>query len=188
MHKCTHAPRSLVMLLACASAACHASRLFARGAAQRSQEQPAEPAFVRPAVISASHNLTGYAPERAADGDASTYWLVPGGERMERMSHDKWLVLDLGRAAAPRALSLLGTASTVGGARVTLQRATSPRGPWRTVAHVRGLRGLRAPTRQPLPADLSPSRYFRLYMRREGHASFRHAIHDVCFECEEDAA
>lgn len=41
---------------------------------------------VRPTVIAASHNLTGYEPACAADGDSDTCWLVPGGQRMEMMS------------------------------------------------------------------------------------------------------
>jgi hypothetical protein len=41
---------------------------------------------VRPSVVSSSHSLDGYGPERAVDGNEQTYWLVPGGHRMEAMS------------------------------------------------------------------------------------------------------
>ena len=36
-----------------------------------------------------------------------------------------------------------------------------------------------------LPADRPPSRYLRLYIRREGHATFRYRVSDVVFECDE---
>lgn len=41
---------------------------------------------VRPAVLSASHSIIGYEPHCAADGNDQTFWLVPGGQRMEMMS------------------------------------------------------------------------------------------------------
>ena len=41
---------------------------------------------VSPRVVSASHSLQGYGPERTVDGNEQTYWLVPGGQRMEAMS------------------------------------------------------------------------------------------------------
>ena len=41
---------------------------------------------VQPAVVAASHNLVGYEAEHAADGNDNTFWLVPGGQRMEMMS------------------------------------------------------------------------------------------------------
>ena len=32
-----------------------------------------------------------------------------------------------------------------------------------------------------LPPDGEPSRFYRLYVRREGHATFKHALHGVLF-------
>jgi len=174
--------RACLALVAAAAAPATGSRLTllaTRGTRQESHKD----LLVRPTVLGASHNLTGYKPEFAVDGDASTCWLVPGGQRMEKMSHDKWLVLDLGRTCAPSALNILGVASTFGGARICVDRADSPSGPWRRLTTLRGLRSLRAPAQCRLPASAQPSRYYRLYMRREGHATFRHAIHDVVFVC-----
>ena len=44
------------------------------------------PEIVIPKAVDASHKLTGYGPDRAFDGDERTFWLVPGGQRMEMMS------------------------------------------------------------------------------------------------------
>ena len=41
---------------------------------------------MRPRVVDSSHNLLGYEAPCAADGDDSTFWMVPGGQRMEMMS------------------------------------------------------------------------------------------------------
>ena len=41
---------------------------------------------IHPRVVGSSHSLQGYEPERVADGNENTYWLVPGGQRMEAMS------------------------------------------------------------------------------------------------------
>eukprot|EP00965_Chrysotila_dentata_P046902 1557105-Pleurochrysis_carterae.AAC.2 len=41
---------------------------------------------LRPTVIESSHNLRGFEAGRAVDGNPKTYWLVPGGQRMEAMS------------------------------------------------------------------------------------------------------
>jgi hypothetical protein len=173
--------RVCLALVAAAAAPAMGARLTllaARGTRQESQD-----VLVRPRVLGASHNLTGHKPELAVDGNAATCWLVPGGQRMEKMSHDKWLILDLGRTCTPSALSILGVASTFGGARICVDRADAPSGPWRRLATLRGLCSLRAPAQCRLPADAPPSRYYRLYMRREGHATFRHALHDVAFVC-----
>lgn len=149
--------------------------------------EPVEPLLLRPSVLAASHNLTGYKPEFAADGERATCWLVPGGQRMEKMSHDKWLVFDLGRPERPSRLSILGVASTFGGARVAIEHSESPDGPWRRVATVRAMRSLRNPVSVELPAQGQAWRYYRLYIRREGHATFRHALHDVVFTCPRDS-
>jgi len=169
------------LLVLCGTAPVLGSRIVL--VASRRRQQAAEPLILRPTVLAASHNLTGYAPDRAVDGNPSTYWLVPGGQRMEKMSRDKWLVLDLGRPAVPSALTIRGVVSTLGGARICLDRGESPSGPWRRVTTLRGLRGLRTPVQCDLPASLPPTRYFRLYIRREGHATFRHVIHDLSFTC-----
>ena len=42
--------------------------------------------MISPRVVGASHSLQGYEAERVADGNEKTYWLVPGGQRMEAMS------------------------------------------------------------------------------------------------------
>jgi len=139
---------------------------------------------LRPTVVAASHNLTGYAPERAVDGNDRTYWLVAGGQRMEAMSRDKWLVFDLGSKQTPSAISLLGLVDSFGGARVLVDAAPSEQGPWRRVGHLRALKSLKAPERMALPAKTGAARFFRIYIRREGHATFRHAIHDVVFHCD----
>ena len=137
---------------------------------------------IRPVAVSASHNLAGYGPERAVDGDEGTYWLVPGGQRMEMMSRDKWLVLDLGKAQSAQALSLLGEVDSFGAARVLLEAGASPSGPWRKAL---GFRALSAPTWQriELGEGMRPARFYRLYIRREGHATFRYVVRGVRFHC-----
>jgi len=42
--------------------------------------------MISPRVVGSSHSLQGYEAERVADGNEKTYWLVPGGQRMEAMS------------------------------------------------------------------------------------------------------
>ena len=42
--------------------------------------------MIQPAVVDASHNIVGYEASCAADGDDQSFWLVPGGQRMEMMS------------------------------------------------------------------------------------------------------
>ena len=100
-----------------------------------------------------------------------------------RPRKDKWLVLDLGRESVVRAISLLGEVNSFAPARVLLDAAPTADGPWRRVSHFRGLGALRW-QRVDLSESRPASRFFRLYIRREGHASFRHAIHGVQFHCE----
>ena len=49
---------------------------------------------------------------------------MPGGQRMEMMSRDKWLVLDAGAVRPVDALSLLGIVDSLGRARVSLEVRT----------------------------------------------------------------
>jgi hypothetical protein len=138
-----------------------------------------------PTILSGSHNLKGYGPQCAVDGKSHTYWLVPGGQRMEMMSRDKWLVLDLGEERTVSALSVRGVVSSFAPARVRLQVGESAEGPWE---HVSSFRAMRAPLRwQRIELDTPQppsSRFFRLHIRREGHANFRHAVHGVLFHCD----
>ena len=57
-----------------------------RGARSHGRSSTSEPVHIRPTIAAASHNLTGYSAESAVDGDDKTFWLVPGGQRMEMMS------------------------------------------------------------------------------------------------------
>ena len=103
---------------------------------------------------------------------------------MELMSRDKWLVLDLGEEASRpvHALSLLGKVGSFGAARVMLEESESPRGPWRCVSRFRALGGPLKWQRVDLKGDGGvSSRFVRLYVRREGHATFRHQVHGVQF-------
>ena len=152
--------------------------------ATRTGESSSSPVVVRPTVVAGSHNLTGFEPERAVDGDEKSYWLVPGGQRMELMSRDKWLVFDLGGVRRVRELRLLGYVSTLGAAHATLQSAPTADGPWR---RVRGFRALKALDWQSVPigGPDATARFLRLHIRREGHATFRHAVHGVEFGCED---
>jgi len=169
----------LVSLLACFVVGC--SRRIAGANTPTITDQSHEMTIVRPAVLAGSHNLPGYEAACAADGDEGTYWLVPGGQRMEMMSRDKWLVFDLGCERTVHSISLLGEVDSFGPARVLLDAAQSPRGPWWRVSHFRGLQSLDwhcvRLTAQPT------GRFFRIYIRREGHATFRHKIHGVLFNC-----
>jgi hypothetical protein len=140
---------------------------------------------LRSMAIRASHNISGHGPECAVDGDEGTYWLVPGGQRMEAMARDKWLVLDLAEAQPIAALSLLGVVDSFAPARVLLDAGATADGPWRRVG---SFRALGAPMRwQRVELGQRPAaRFFRLYVRREGHASFRHALHGVRFHREQE--
>mmetsp|Transcript_21841 Transcript_21841/g.54450 ORF Transcript_21841/g.54450 Transcript_21841/m.54450 type:complete len:178 (-) Transcript_21841:264-797(-) len=135
---------------------------------------------IRPFVVDASHNVRGYEAACVADGKDETFWLVPGGQRMEMMSRHKWVVFDLGDAHSVTAVSLLGTVSSFAPAHLLLDCASSAQGPWRRVHSFRGLKSLRW-ERINLAESTTKSRYYRLFIRREGHASFRHAIHGVFF-------
>ena len=94
---------------------------------------PEGPTAVSPKVVGASHHVSGYEPERAADGKEHTFWLVPGGQRMEMMSRDKWLVFDLGAERSVSGLSLLGLVDSFAPVRMMLETARSQNGPWRRV-------------------------------------------------------
>jgi hypothetical protein len=179
-----HRPMRLVTcatLLAC----CYARLLGGASKAPTSYEMT-----VRPTVVAASHDVSGYGPECAADGNEETFWLVPGGQRMEMMSRDKWLVLDVGAARSVEALSLLGDVDSFGAARMMLDAADSPNGPWRRVCSFRALGTLRWQRIELAKAGQAPptSRFIRLYVRREGHASFRHRVHGIVAHCAADAS
>merc|ERR1711988_1177439 len=107
--------------------------------------------------------------------------MVPGGQRMEAMSRDKWLVFDLGEERVINALELLGIVDSFGPARVSLQCAPSSSGPWRPMG--RGFRALGTMRWQRVELPGTSARFCRLYIRREGHATFRHAVHGVIFRC-----
>ena len=105
---------------------------------------------------------------------------------MEMMARDKWLVLDVGDVRAVEAVSLRGIVDSFGSARMMLEAATSPRGPWRRVCSFRALGTPLRWQRVELakPGQSPPSaRYLRLYVRREGHANFRHRLHGVVAHC-----
>ena len=86
------------------------------------------------------------------------------------------------------ALSLLGTVDSFGAARVLVDAGESADGPWRRVGKFRALgapmqwQRLELGAKEPARAATA-ARYYRLYVRREGHATFRHAIHGVRFHC-----
>eukprot|EP00966_Prymnesium_polylepis_P022719 522688-Prymnesium_polylepis.2 len=98
---------------------------------------------------------------------------------------DKWLVFDLGDVRVVRALSLLGEVNSFAPARVLLDSAPTADGPWRRVDHFRGLGSLR--WQRVNLAERPATRFFRLYIRREGHASFRHAVHGCLFHCDKES-
>ena len=139
--------------------------------------------IVAPAALGASHKLSGYGPEKAVDGNEKTFWLVPGGQRMEMMSHDKWLTLDLGCSRKPRALSLLGIVDSFGAARVMLDFGDSPEGPWQRAGRFRAFGSPMRWQRVELDESVPTTRYLRLYVRREGHATFQHRVHGVLVHC-----
>ena len=184
--------RAVLLLAAAPSAArlfgadlraMHNSRPEGRGLPSAAGVAASVPVVVRPTVVAGSHNLTGFEPERAVDGDEKSFWLVPGGQRMELMSRDKWLVFDLGRVHRVCELRVLGVVSTLGAAHATLQSAPSADGPWR---RVRGFRAMKALEWQRIPigGPAASARFYRLHIRREGHATFRHAVHGVEFSCD----
>ena len=170
--------------------ACSA-RFLGLGGGDRRRAADDPPSKITPAAVRASHSVRGFGPECAVDGDEKTHWLVPGGERMEMASRDKWIVLDLGETHPVCAISLLGVASTFGAARVNLDTAESADGPWRRVGSFRALRSPMRWQRVELsglrgtPAPCS-SRFFRLHVRREGHATFRYALHGLQFHRQPD--
>ena len=144
------------------------------------------PGTIWPRAVSASHALKGFGPRHATDGLSHTFWLVPGGQRMEMMSRDKWLVLDLGSERPVHGLSLRGLVESFAPARVRLEVGETADGPWE---HVHAFRALGAPLRWQrvdLRAEQRPeaARFLRLYVRREGHATFKHALHGVLVHCE----
>ena len=147
------------------------------GARRRKGSQARKPEPPAVTIVRASHNLTGYAPEAMLDDQERTYWLVPGGQRMELMSRDKFVVLDLARPCHVDAISLRGVVSSLGKARVLVDCSQSPHGPWQRIGLIRGLASASVEERHSLHVQRTPSRYVRLYIRREGHATFRHEIH-----------
>ena len=96
---------------------------------------------------------------------------------------DKWLVLDLGSKCTVTSISLLGEVNTFRPARVLLDSAHTAGGPWQRVTQFCGLGALKW---QRINLTTKPARFFRIYIRREGHATFRHAIHGVAFTCLEE--
>ena len=96
---------------------------------------------------------------------------------------DKWLILDVGNKGPPRALSIRGVVDSFGPARVLLDAAATPSGPWRRAACFRALGSPLRWQRVELGDSVPQSRYYRLYVRREGHASFRQLLHGVQFHC-----
>ncbi len=54
--------------------------------AAKPRKQQQQLLYLRPTVVDASHDVPGYSARLAVDGDPDTYWLVPGGQRMEAMS------------------------------------------------------------------------------------------------------
>ena len=159
------------------------------GGSKRTPE-PASPTAVVPKIVSSSHNIPGYGPECATDGNDETFWLVPGGQRMEMMSRDKWLVLDLGGTRTVHALSLLGIVDSFGSARMRLEVGSSPSGPW---LPVHSFRALGTPLRWQrielggLGHTTPSARFFRLFVRREGHATFKHRVMGVTMHCDAES-
>ena len=179
-----HRPmRALSVLVSTLLVAPTSSRALA-GAAPIRKSRDDRLDIVAPAAIDASHKLKGYGPERAVDGDERTFWLVPGGQRMEMMSRDKWLILDLGTARKPRALDLLGVVNSFGAARVLLDVGNSPDGPWKRAGCFRAFGSPMRWQRVQLGRDVPTVRYMRLFVRREGHATFQHKVHGVLVHCD----
>jgi len=141
---------------------------------------------ITPLIVAASHNVAGFGPECATDGKESTFWLVPGGQRMEMMSRDKWIVLDLETPRQVCAISFRGIVGSFGPARVLLDVGSSAQGPWQRVGRLRALGAPLRWQRHELGQATPPSQFMRVYIRREGHATFRHAIHGVLVHCNAD--
>ena len=175
--------RALSVLVSTLLVAPTSARALA-GAAQNRKSRDDRLDIVAPAAIDASHKLKGYGPERAVDGDERTFWLVPGGQRMEMMSRDKWLTLDLGTARKPRALDLLGVVNSFGAARVLLDVGNSPDGPWKRAGCFRAFGSPMRWQQVELGRDVPTVRYMRLFVRREGHATFQHKVHGVLVHCD----
>ena len=65
-----------------------------------------------------------------------------------------------------------------------LDVGATPDGPWQRTG---GFRAFGAPLRWQrveLGSEVPASRYVRLFVRREGHATFRHKVHGVRVYCE----
>ena len=75
-------------------------------------------------------------------------------------------------------LSILGVVDSFGPARARLECAESPDGPWRRVGR---FRALGRKEWQHVVVEAPATRFCRLYIKREGHATFRHAVHGVVF-------
>ena len=91
-------------------------------------------------------------------------------------------VTNLGEERQLTALSLLGKVDSFAPARATLECAPGPSGPWRRVSRFRAL-GEMAWQRVDLEGPAT-TRFCRVFIRREGHATFRHAVHGVVFHTE----
>ena len=92
--------------------------------------------------------------------------------------HDKWLIFDLGEERPLLGLSILGVVDSFAPARAVLELAPSPEGPWHRVGRFRALGQLKW---QHVTLDAPAARFCRMYIRREGHATFRHEVHGVVF-------
>ena len=105
---------------------------------------------------------------------------------MEFMSKDKFIVFDLKKKMKPTAISITGLVSSFGKARIIVQSSQRPNGPWTHVTFIRALGDARKTERHTLPNEIADARYYRLYIRREGHATFKHSISNVQFHCADD--
>ena len=76
-----------------------------------------------------------------------------------------------------KGFSILGVVNSFAPARAMLQCAPSPDGPWRLTGRFRVL-GQLAWQRFDFEGT---ARYWRLFIRREGHATFQHRVHGVVF-------
>ena len=92
--------------------------------------------------------------------------------------HDKWLIFDLGEERPLLGLSILGVVDSFAPARAVLELGPSAEGPWRRVRRFRALGLLKW---QHVTIDAPAARFCRMYIRREGHATFRHKVHGVVF-------
>ena len=106
---------------------------------------------------------------------------------MEMMTRDKWLVLDIGAERAVSALSVLGVVDSFSKARVILDSGATPEGPWRRVCCFRALGSPLRWQRVELAGDGASAppnaRFFRLLVRREGHANFRQRVFGLQMHC-----